>query len=133
MKSEALPGSTAAARSPSTRRQQRVGQGEIISVGELILDGSRHLCLWRQKCVDLTKTEYALLASLSRHPGYVKTRDQLLDEVCGNNTYLMDRTIDGYVKRLRKKLKAADPGFKEIQTVYGLGYRYRLPATDVHH
>ena len=132
MKNDSLFISDPAEQPQNIGHQQHFPERGVISVGELTLDQSRHLCIWRQNCIDLTKTEFALLASLSRHPGYVKSRDQLIDEICGTNVNLMDRSIDSYVKRLRKKLKAIDPGFREIQTVHGIGYRYRIQMADLH-
>lgn len=132
MKNETLFGSAPTEQAQNMGPQQPFPERGVINIGDLILDQSRHLCIWRQNCIDLTRTEFALLASLSRHPGYVKSRDQLIDEICGTNVSLMDRSIDSYVKRLRKKLKAIDPGFREIQTVHGIGYRYRIQMADLH-
>jgi len=73
----------------------------------------------------LTVTEFLLLQALARRPGHVKTRAQLLEEGYPHDAYASDRTIDSHVKRLRKKLTEADPAFDGIETVYGLGYRFR--------
>jgi two-component system response regulator ChvI len=70
-------------------------------------------------------TELTLLHALVRHPGHVKTRNQLLEEAYPHDAYVSDRTIDSHVKRLRRKLEEADPSFEGIETVYGLGYRFR--------
>ncbi len=93
--------------------------------GDLVLDGSRHLCTWRNKPVTLTVTEFLILKSLAARPGHVKSRDQLIDAAYGEHIYVDDRTIDSHIKRLRKKFKAVDAGFAEIETLYGVGYRYR--------
>jgi two-component system response regulator ChvI len=93
--------------------------------GDLVLDGSRHLCTWQGKPVTLTVTEFLILKSLAARPGHVKSRDQLIDAAYGEHIYVDDRTIDSHIKRLRKKFKAVDAGFAEIETLYGVGYRYR--------
>jgi len=58
-------------------------------------------------------------------PGHVKTRDQLMDAAYGEHIYVDDRTIDSHIKRLRRKFKAADDDFNQIETLYGVGYRYK--------
>jgi two-component system, OmpR family, response regulator ChvI len=66
-----------------------------------------------------------MLHALVRHPGHVKTREQLTREGYPHDTYVSDRTIDSHIKRLRRKFEVVDPSFGAIETVYGLGYRYR--------
>jgi two-component system, OmpR family, response regulator ChvI len=97
----------------------------MISRGELVLDSGRHLCTWKGQIVDLTVTEFLLLKALASRPGHVKNRDQLMDAAYGESIYVDDRTIDSHIKRLRKKFKAVDAEFAEIETLYGVGYRYR--------
>ena len=75
--------------------------------------------------VDLTVTEFLILKSLALRPGHVKSRDQLMDGAYGEHIYVDDRTIDSHIKRLRKKFKAVDGEFAQIETLYGVGYRYR--------
>ena len=70
-------------------------------------------------------TEFLLLKALAQRPGHVKNRDQLMDSAYGENIYVDDRTIDSHIKRLRKKFKQVDGEFNEIETLYGVGYRYR--------
>ena len=101
--------------------------GEAMTRGDLALDSGRHLCTWKGKPVDLTVTEFLLLKALSSRPGHVKSRDQLMDAAYGEHVYVDDRTIDSHVKRLRKKFKALDSEFAQIETLYGVGYRYREP------
>ena len=93
--------------------------------GELVLDPSRHRCLWRGDDVQLTVTEFLLLEALAKRPGHVKSRDQLIDAAYGENLYVDDRTIDSHVKRVRRKFREVDPAFAQIETLYGIGYRYR--------
>jgi len=96
-----------------------------IICGELILDTSRHLCEWRGEPVNLTVTEFLIVKVLAARPGLVKTRDQLMDAAYGEHIYVDDRTIDSHIKRLRKKFKVIDIDFDRIETLYGIGYRYR--------
>ena len=93
--------------------------------GDLTLDPERHLCTWKGQPVTLTVTEFMLLKALAQRPGLVKSRDQLMDLAYGESIYVDDRTIDSHVKRLRKKFKAVDGEFSQIETLYGLGYRYK--------
>lgn len=97
----------------------------VINQGDLLLDPSRHLCSWKEKSVDLTVTEFLILKLLARHPGHVKTREIMIDQVWGHDIYVDDRSIDSHVKRIRKKFKNVDETFANIETLYGLGYRYR--------
>ncbi len=98
---------------------------ELVRLGSLELDLARYTVRWRGAAVPLTVTEFLMLHSLVRHPGHVKTRDQLMSEGYPHDTYVSERTIDSHIKRLRRKFEQADPGFAGIETVYGLGYRYR--------
>ena len=93
--------------------------------GDLLLDKTRHLCQWKGYNIDLTVTEFLLLLALATRPGHVKNRDQLMDAAYGETIYVDDRTIDSHIKRLRKKFKAVDTTFDYIETLYGIGYRYR--------
>lgn len=95
-----------------------------INRGDLVLDPARHLCTWRGQPVMLTVTEFLILTSLASRPGHVRSRDQLMDVAYDDNVYVDDRTIDSHIKRIRKKLKATDPDFAKIETLYGVGYRY---------
>ena len=97
----------------------------VVQRGDLTLDPARHQCTWRGQNVDLTVTEFLILKSLAMRPGHVKNRDQLMDGAYGEHIYVDDRTIDSHIKRLRKKFKAVDPEFAQIETLYGVGYRYR--------
>jgi DNA-binding response OmpR family regulator len=93
--------------------------------GPLELDLQRYLATWNGKRVELTVTEFMMLHSLVRHPGHVKSRKQLTKEGYPNDTYVSDRTIDTHIKRLRRKFEEADPAFAAIETVYGVGYRWK--------
>ena len=93
--------------------------------GDMTLDGARHVCTWKGKPVELTVTEFLLVKTLAQRPGHVKNRDQLMDSAYGEAIYVDDRTIDSHIKRLRKKFKDVDPDFSQIETLYGVGYRYK--------
>jgi len=97
----------------------------VLEAGRLRLDLPRYQAFWNGVPLPLTVTEFTLLHALARRPGHVKSRAQLLEEGYPHDAYASDRTIDSHVKRLRKKLAEADPSFDPIETVYGLGYRFR--------
>ena len=97
----------------------------LISRGDLVMDTSRHSSKWKGEDVKLTVTEFLILKDLSQRSGMVKTRDQLMDAAYGETIYVDDRTIDSHIKRLRKKFKLVDKKFDQIETLYGVGYRYR--------
>jgi two-component system response regulator ChvI len=99
--------------------------GGIIARGDLVLDETKHTCLWKGQPVQLTVTEFLLVKALAVRPGMVKNRDQLIDAAYGENIYVDDRTIDSHVKRVRKKFRHVDNDFGQIETLYGLGYRYK--------
>jgi len=96
-----------------------------VSRGNLVLDPARHRCLWKGDPVTLTVTEFLILKALALRPGHVKSRDQLLDAAYDENIYVDDRTIDSHIKRVRKKFRMVDPEFSHIETLYGVGYRYK--------
>ena len=102
-----------------------VEPGQVLTRGPMVLDSARHACAWKGQPIDLTVTEFLLVKALAQRPGHVKSRDQLMDAAYGEHVYVDDRTIDSHIKRLRKKFKAADPDFAQIETLYGVGYRYR--------
>lgn len=102
--------------------------GDLLVRGLLTLDQKRHVCAWKGLNVDLTVTEFLILKSLAQRPGHVKNRDQLIDQAYGEHIYVDDRTIDSHIKRLRKKFREIDDTFNHIETLYGVGYRYREDA-----
>ncbi len=107
------------------KTNQETNDRKVMRRGDLVLDPSRHVCTWKNMEINLTVTEFLLVEALARHLGHVKNRDQLIDAAYGENIYVDDRTIDSHIKRLRRKFKDADNTFKEIETLYGIGYRYR--------
>ena len=110
-------------RSKSQENPHAVSE-ETIEYGDLLLDPDRHLCRWKQRDVKLTVTEFLMLKALILRPGHVKSRDQLMDAAYGESVFLDDRTIDSHIKRLRRKFRVIDPNFDQIETLYGIGYRY---------
>ena len=98
---------------------------KMIQRNELCLDSDRHLCMWKDIEVRLTVTEFLILHSLAFRPGLVKNRDQLIDIAYGETIYVDDRTIDSHIKRMRRKFRFFDKGFDRIETLYGVGYRYK--------
>jgi two-component system response regulator ChvI len=99
--------------------------GGVLARGDLMLDETKHTCLWKGKQVQLTVTEFLLVKALALRPGMVKNRDQLIDAAYGENIYVDDRTIDSHVKRIRRKFRQTDGDFDQIETLYGIGYRYK--------
>jgi two-component system response regulator ChvI len=97
----------------------------VLERGKLRLDPERHTCHWDLKPVTLTVTEFLILQALATRPGVVKTRDALMDAAYDDQVYVDDRTIDSHIKRLRKKFKQVDEAFDVIETLYGVGYRFK--------
>jgi len=98
---------------------------KVIVQGRLTLDPNRHSCAWDGEPVRLTVTEFLILHSLAQRPGYVKSRDALMDAAYDDQVYVDDRTIDSHIKRVRKKFREVDREFDAIETLYGVGYRYK--------
>ncbi len=105
--------------------EDAMDEEEVMVRGNLILDPMRHRVTWEEKDVTLTVTEFLILQTLAQHPGHVKSRDQLMDAAYTDDVYVDDRTIDSHIKRLRKKFRLVDGEFSAIETLYGVGYRYK--------
>jgi two-component system response regulator ChvI len=101
------------------------GDEKVIKRGQLTLDPNRHACSWAGQSVRLTVTEFLILEALAKRPGFVKSRDQLMDAAYDDQIYVDDRTIDSHIKRLRKKFRKTDKSFDGIETLYGVGYKYK--------
>lgn len=97
---------------------------ERLERGALALDLKRFTVSWQGKEVPLTLTEFWMVHALARHPGHVKSREQLMQEA---NLVVDEGTITSHVKRIRRKFQAADPNFDHIDTAYGMGYRWKSP------
>jgi DNA-binding response OmpR family regulator len=93
-------------------------------VGALELYPERLEVRYRGTPVVVTMTEFRLLEALTRRPGVVLSRERLLEMVRGDGSVVIDRIVDTYVRRLRRKLEAVDPSFRSIETVVGAGYRW---------
>jgi two-component system OmpR family response regulator len=95
---------------------------DVLERGPLRLDLHRITASWRDCRLDLTLTEFWIVHALARHPGHVRSREQLMGDA---RMVVDDSTVTSHVKRIRKKLLAVDPGFDRIESVYGMGYRWR--------
>jgi two-component system OmpR family response regulator len=98
------------------------GADELIERGDLTLDMKRFLARWKGQEVDLTLTEFWMVHALAKFPGHVKNRDQLMGDA---KIVVDDGTITSHIKRIRRKFAAVDSAFDAIDTVYGMGYRWR--------
>ncbi len=110
------------------RRAERAEPpADVIVVGEVSIDVPRMRVEADGRLVDLTATEFALLATMARHPGRIFTRSQLLDAVRGVAFESYERAIDTHVKNIRRKLEPDPRSPRYIETVYGVGYRFAEP------
>ena len=110
------------------RRRDSVGsvvERPPMERGDLTVDPLRHICSWKGKPVILTVTEFLILQALAIRPGFVKSRNQLMDAAYDDQISVDDRTIDSHIKRIRKKFRIVDAEFDAIETLYGVGYRYK--------
>jgi DNA-binding response OmpR family regulator len=108
------------------REQARANPGKpTLHAGALALDAERLRVTYQGSDVPVTVTEFRLLEVLAKRPGVVFSRAQLLELVRGDDSVVVDRIIDTYVRRVRRKLEAVDPTFAAIDTVVGAGYRWR--------
>jgi two-component system, OmpR family, response regulator ChvI len=98
---------------------------KVLERGLLRMDPERHTCTWKAEPITLTVTEFLILQALAGRPGVVKSRNALMDAAYDDQVYVDDRTIDTHVKRLRKKFRAVDDAFDLIETLYGVGYRFK--------
>ncbi|WP_186417604.1 response regulator transcription factor [Bosea sp. CS1GBMeth4] len=103
----------------------RSEDAKALERGLLRMDPERHTCTWKGEPVTLTVTEFLILQSLAQRPGVVKSRNALMDAAYDDEVYVDDRTIDSHIKRLRKKFNQVDAEFDMIETLYGVGYRFK--------
>ncbi|MEJ8569096.1 proteobacterial dedicated sortase system response regulator [Elongatibacter sediminis] len=99
---------------------------QMLERGPLRFSVERMEVSWNGEPVDLTVTEFWIIHSLIRHPGHVRTRQQLMDDA---NVLVDDQTITSHIKRIRRKFLAVDPDFDRLDTVYGAGYRWKPVTT----
>ncbi|HEY7840823.1 MAG TPA: proteobacterial dedicated sortase system response regulator [Gammaproteobacteria bacterium] len=104
-------------------RDAEDGAGEVQNVGDLRLDRQCLSVEWKSRKVDLTLTEFWMVGSLARNPGHVKSREQLMRDA---DIFVDDGTVTSHIKRIRQKFEAVDPEFGKIETIYGMGYRWKV-------
>jgi len=110
---------------PKDGSAPRENDAKVIERGNLRMDPERHTCTWKGQPVTLTVTEFLILQALAQRPGVVKSRNALMDAAYDDEVYVDDRTIDSHIKRLRKKFKVVEDSFEMIETLYGVGYRFK--------
>ena len=110
---------------PKDGTPTKESDAKALERGALKMDPERHTCTWKGEPVTLTVTEFLILQALATRPGVVKSRNALMDAAYDDQVYVDDRTIDSHIKRLRKKFKVADTAFDMIETLYGVGYRFK--------
>src|SRR5690349_13376697 len=110
---------------PGAAAREADAAAKALERGQLVMDPERHTCTWKGEPVTLTVTEFLILQSLAQRPGVVKSRNALMDAAYDDQVYVDDRTIDSHIKRLRKKFKVVDTNFEMIETLYGVGYRFK--------
>lgn len=102
--------------------QAEYALGRLHSVGDLTIDKDCMTVEWKRHKIDLTLTEFWILYSLAQIPGHVKNRDQLMQDA---NIFVDDGTVTSHIKRIRRKFELIDETFDRIDTVYGMGYRWK--------
>jgi two-component system alkaline phosphatase synthesis response regulator PhoP len=102
---------------------EKNADGDLLRVADLVLDAARLSVRRGGEPVDLTATEFQILATLARHPGRVFTRAQLLDAARGTDAEAYERAIDSHVKNIRRKLERDPHAPRYLETVYGIGYK----------
>lgn len=95
---------------------------QVLTIGKLEIDEESMSIRWQGEELSLTLTEFWLIESMARHPGHVKTYENMMQIT--RQSYVERNTINGYIRRIRNKFKEIDPDFKHIQTVFGVGYKW---------
>ena len=95
---------------------------DTLVINDLEIDEDRMSIRWKGQELSLTLTEFWLIESMARHPGHVKTYENMMQIT--RQSYVERNTINGYIRRIRNKFKEVDQGFKHIQTVFGVGYKW---------
>ena len=103
----------------------------VIECGHLRMDRDRYTCTWKGRKLELTASEFRLMESLAVRPGTVRSRDALRDLIAEDQMPIDERSVDSHIKRLRRKFRAVDSDFDEIETVYGIGYRFSHGAKSL--
>ncbi len=99
------------------------GQSKALALGDLRLDEASMSVSWKDQPLNLTLTEFWVVEALARYPGAVKSYDGLMQVT--RQSYVEKNTINGYIRRIRKKFKEVDPKFDKVETVFGIGYRWK--------
>lgn len=97
-------------------------KSHVLRMGNLAIDEDSMSISWKEQELSLTLTEFWLIESMARHPGHVKTYENMMQIT--KQSYVERNTINGYIRRIRNKFKEIDPSFKHIQTVFGVGYKW---------
>lgn len=97
-------------------------QTDLIKTGALVMDTNRMTVSWNDTQIELTVTEFWMLHAIAKYAGHVKSRQQLMDE---SKMVVDDTTITSHIKRIRKKFMQIDAEFDCVETVYGMGYRWK--------
>ena len=108
----------------STEQAEQAEQEEVITVNDIVIDGSKRTCLFDGSPIDLTRKEFELLWLLLSNVGVVVTREQCIDALWWDKDLNDSRTLDTHIKRLRQKFKTEDGDDKQIVTVRGVGFRF---------
>lgn len=95
---------------------------DLIEAGDLLMDAKRMTVKWKGQFIELTVTEFWMLHAIVKYAGHVKSRQQLMDE---SKMVVDDTTITSHIKRVRKKFVQIDASFDRVETVYGMGYRWK--------
>lgn len=111
------------------RMQKAASEPEVLRAADIVLDRSSYTVQVGERYVDLTKSEFELLAALMAAPGQVFSRLDLLDRMSGDSYEGYERTIDVHIRNLRTKIEPNPKQPKYIETVYGMGYRFASPRS----
>ena len=105
---------------------RRARDGKTIQAQGLVLDEHRYRATLQGQDLGLTAVEFKLLQALAANPGRIYGRQQLMEKIYPDDRFVNDRTIDGHIKKLRRKLEAVDQEAKFIHSVYSVGYKFEL-------
>ncbi|MDH3729986.1 MAG: response regulator transcription factor [Acidimicrobiia bacterium] len=106
------------------RAEATLGGGEVLRAGEVTIDLPKMKVTVGSRDVDLTATEFELLATLARNPGRIYTRAQLLDGLYGVSVESYERSVDAHIKNIRRKIEPDPRKPRYVLTVYGVGYKF---------
>jgi len=119
----------AALRRGKTAEKPAAG-GHSLFHGNLSINEERFCVFWKKIAIDVTVTELRILTFLASFPGIIKTREQIMAAAFPEDNFPNDRAADSHIKRLRRKFCDIDPSFSELESIYGLGYRWRAEPAE---